>query len=78
MKVIIEKHEWHQVDSQYTFEMTEEVLSEIYPDLDVGEIASLLVRMRQVPFHCLTRSCNGPWMVCDSGSLLRFVRSDCR
>jgi hypothetical protein len=40
--VTIVKHEWHQVDEQYAFELTEEILSEIYPDTDQEEIAVLL------------------------------------
>ena len=36
------KHEWHRVDSQFTFDFTEEILSEIYPDLDDEEIAQML------------------------------------
>jgi hypothetical protein len=40
--VTIVKHEWHQVDEQYAFELTEEILSEIYPDTDQEEIAILL------------------------------------
>jgi len=43
--VTIVKHEWHQVDEQYAFELDEETLSNIYPDLDVGEIVSLMVRI---------------------------------
>lgn len=43
--VTIVKHEWHQVDEQYAIELDEELLSEIYPDLDVGEIVSLMVRI---------------------------------
>ncbi len=37
--VTIVKHEWHQVDSQFAYELTEELLTEIYPDLDEDEIA---------------------------------------
>lgn len=40
--VTIVKHEWHQVDSQFAYELDEDKLSEIYPDLDEEEIASLL------------------------------------
>jgi hypothetical protein len=43
--VTIVKHEWHQVDEQYAFDLDEETLSNIYPDLDVGEIVSLMVRI---------------------------------
>lgn len=40
--VTIVKHEWHQCDVQYAIELDESLLSEIYPDLDEGEIADLL------------------------------------
>lgn len=40
--VTLVKHEWHQVDAQFAFELDEDKLSEIYPDLDEDEIASLL------------------------------------
>ena len=40
--VTIVKHEWHQVDSQFAYELDEDKLSEIYPDMDEDEIASLL------------------------------------
>jgi len=40
--VTIVKHEWHQVDEQYAYELTEETLSEIYPDTDQEELAILL------------------------------------
>lgn len=40
--VTIVKHEWHQVDVQYAIELDEDLLSEIYPDLDEDEIANLL------------------------------------
>lgn len=43
--VTLVKHEWHQVDSQFAFELTEEILAEIYPDLDDVEIAE---KMRQI------------------------------
>lgn len=43
--VTLVKHEWHQVDSQFAFELTEEILAEIYPDLDDVEIAE---KLRQV------------------------------
>jgi hypothetical protein len=36
--VTIVKHEWHQVDAQFAYELTEEILAEIYPDLDEEEI----------------------------------------
>jgi hypothetical protein len=44
--VTIVKHEWHQVDEQYHMELGEDLLSEIYPDLDVGEIVSLMVQIQ--------------------------------
>jgi hypothetical protein len=40
--VTLVKHEWHSVDSQFEIELDENLLSEIYPDLDEDEIASLL------------------------------------
>lgn len=40
--VTIVKHEWHQVDSQFTAEIDEDLLSEIYPDLDEDEISTML------------------------------------
>ena len=40
--VTIVKHEWHQHDRQYAIEIDEELLSEIYPDLDEDEIAEKL------------------------------------
>ena len=36
--VTIVKHEWHQHDRQYAIEIDEELLSEIYPDLDEDEV----------------------------------------
>lgn len=40
--VTIVKHEWHQHDRQYAIELDEDLLSEIYPDLDEDEIAQKL------------------------------------
>ena len=40
--VTLVKHEWHQVDSQFAYELDEDTLSQIYPDMDEDEIASLL------------------------------------
>ena len=40
--VTIVKHEWHSVDSQFALELDEDILSEIYPDLDDEEIAEKL------------------------------------
>lgn len=40
--VTLVKHEWHQVDSQFALELDENLLSEIYPDLDEDEIANML------------------------------------
>ena len=36
------KHEWHQHDRQYAIEMDEDLLIEIYPELDDAEIAEKL------------------------------------
>jgi len=38
--VQVMKHEWHQVDAQYLTEIDEDLLAEIYPDLDGDEIAA--------------------------------------
>ena len=43
--VTIVKHEWHQHDRQYAIELGEDLLSEIYPDYDEDEIASLLEQL---------------------------------
>lgn len=43
--VTIVKHEWHQVDRQFAIELDEDLLSEIYPDLDEDEISELLVQI---------------------------------
>jgi hypothetical protein len=40
--VTVVKNEWHQVVSQFSFEFTEELLSEIYPDLDESEIKQMI------------------------------------
>jgi hypothetical protein len=40
--VTLVKHEWHQVDAQFAYELDADTLSEIYPDLDEDEIANLL------------------------------------
>jgi Zn finger protein HypA/HybF involved in hydrogenase expression len=43
--VTIVKHEWHSHDRQYAFELDEDLLSEIYPDLDEDEIKQKLVEI---------------------------------
>ena len=43
--VTLVKHEWHQVDSQFAIELDEELLSEIYPDLDEDEITEKLAKV---------------------------------
>lgn len=40
--VTLVKHEWHQVDSQFAYELDSDKLSEIYPDKDEDEIENLL------------------------------------
>ena len=40
--VTLVKHEWHQVDCQYAIEIDEDILAEIYPDLDEDEISQKL------------------------------------
>jgi len=44
--VTIVKHEWHQCDVQYTIELDEDLLSEIYPDMDEDDISNLLERLK--------------------------------
>ena len=39
--VTIVKHEWHQVDSQFAYELTKDILEEIYPDMDEDELDEL-------------------------------------
>ena len=39
--VTIVKHEWHQVDSQFAFELEKDILEEIYPDMDEDELEEL-------------------------------------
>jgi hypothetical protein len=43
--VTVVKSEWHQVEKRYGFLIDEEILSEIYPDLDDEEIAELLTNL---------------------------------
>jgi len=43
--VTIVKHEWHQVDAQFAYDLDAEKLSEIYPDLDEDEITAMLERI---------------------------------
>jgi hypothetical protein len=40
--VTLVKHEWHQVDAQFAYELEADILGEIYPDLDEDEIEALL------------------------------------
>ena len=40
--VTLVKHEWHQVDSQFALELDDDLLHEIYPDLDEDELANLM------------------------------------
>lgn len=43
--VTLVKHEWHQVDAQFAFELDDIKLMEIYPDLDDVEITE---KLRQI------------------------------
>ena len=45
--VTIVKHEWHQHDRQYAIEIDENILVEIYPDLDEVEIAAKLQALEE-------------------------------
>jgi hypothetical protein len=40
--VQVMKHEWHQVDSQFLYDLTIDTLEEIYPDLTKKELKALL------------------------------------
>jgi len=40
--VTLVKHEWHQVDAQFAYELDSSTLGEIYPDLDEDEIEAML------------------------------------
>lgn len=40
--VTVVKSEWHQVEKRYSYEIDENLLSEIYPDLDEDEIAEIM------------------------------------
>lgn len=48
--VTIVKHEWHHVDSQFAFELTEETLAEIYPDLKKRELKKRLKEIESGEF----------------------------
>jgi len=43
--VTIVKHEWHQTDVMYAIEIDEDLLQEIYPDMEEEEIANLLKQL---------------------------------
>lgn len=43
--VTLVKHEYHQVDSQFAFELDDKKLSEIYPNLSTDEISALLEKI---------------------------------
>lgn len=40
--ITLVKHEWHQVDSQFAVELDKDKLTEIYPELDDGDIDAKL------------------------------------
>jgi hypothetical protein len=40
--VTVVKSEWHSVEKRYSAEIDEDILSEIYPDMDEDEINQLL------------------------------------
>lgn len=43
--VTIVKHEWHQVDSQFALELEEDIIREIYPDMDDEEIETIIQQL---------------------------------
>jgi hypothetical protein len=40
--VTVVKSEWHQVEKRYSIEIDEDVLTDIYPDKEEDEIATIL------------------------------------
>jgi hypothetical protein len=53
--VTLVKHEHHQVDAQFAYELDEVTLGEIYPDLDEEEIALLMKQIEagEIDLDCL-------------------------
>jgi hypothetical protein len=45
------KHEWHRVDSQYSFVLTLETLQEIYPDKKKKELKKILSDIENGKHH---------------------------
>lgn len=43
--VTVVKSEWHQVEKRYSCNIDQDLLSEIYPDMDEKEIALLLLEL---------------------------------
>lgn len=43
--VTVVKSEWHQVERRYGLDIDEDILSEIYPDLDDEQITELLTNL---------------------------------
>lgn len=43
--VTVVKSEWHQVERRYGLDIDENILSEIYPDLDDEQITELLTNL---------------------------------
>ena len=43
--VTVVKSEWHQVEKRYSFDFDEDILSEIYPDLDEDGISLLMLEL---------------------------------
>lgn len=45
--VTVVKHEWHSHDRQYTIDLNEDLLAEIYPDSGPGEISHMLKNIEE-------------------------------
>jgi hypothetical protein len=43
--VTVVKSEWHQVEKRYSYDIDQDVLSEIYPDLDERQIGLMLLEL---------------------------------
>ena len=43
--VTIVKHEWHSVDSRFAYELTKDILEQIYPDMEEDELNELWLQV---------------------------------
>lgn len=45
MSITVIKSEWHQVEKRYSYQIDEELLSEIYPEMETEEITLLMLEL---------------------------------